>query len=74
MESARTTFVPPLKFCAIDRTDVFVLLMKSDTSTPGDMPKSRWFSPASDGPAAPATEVKQLVAVPAPCASNALLV
>src|SRR6267142_4798728 len=45
MESARTTLVRPLKLVAMDDTWMPVLLMKSLTCTPGDMPRSSWSSP-----------------------------
>src|SRR6266550_5752201 len=46
-ESARTRFVPPFLFVAMDRMRMPVLLMKSLTSIAGDMPSSSSLNPAS---------------------------
>src|SRR5207249_10862513 len=72
-ESARAALVEPLKFVAIDRTFVEVLLMKSKTATDGDMPKSTSTWPESRMmPKAPLVE--QPRSVLAPCSSWALVV
>jgi hypothetical protein len=63
-----------LKFVAMAVIFTPVLLMKSLTSTPGDIPRSRSLSPASTGPFTVSGEVKQVVAVGAPCSSGALVV
>src|SRR5256885_13288046 len=46
-ESARTRFVCPFLFVAMDRMRMPVLLMKSLTSIAGDMPSSSSLNPAS---------------------------